>query len=85
MIIETHPRTRWSEIAQYLRSKFHIYASVATSSERKSYWNAFAYLYAPNGKKSKEDIDSEPLLSPGHEPPPMQLENRRQGSRGAPV
>jgi len=81
MVVETEARCRWGEIARYLRTKFNVFASVSTSSSRQSYWSAFAYLYAPSAKKTKEDIDRECLLSPGHEQPPQQLALRRQGIR----
>ena len=80
MVVETQLRCRWGEIAQYLRQANNIYASVATSSSRRSYWTAFAYLYAPNAKKTKEDLDDACVLSPGHETPPQQLLLRRQGA-----
>ena len=82
MIVETAQRCRWSEMAKYLRDHYKIYASVATSSARQSYWNAFGYLYAPNAKKTKDDIDDDCLLSPGHETPPQQMLLRRQGAMG---
>ena len=81
MVVETQGRCRWSEVAQHLRRAHKIHASVSTSSQRQSYWTAFAYLYAPSGKKTKDDIDAEFLLSPGHEEPPQKLQQRRQGVR----
>ena len=81
MVVETDCATRWKEVAAHLRQQNRVYASASTSSSRRSYWNAFAYLYTPNGKKSKEDVDPERVLSPGHEEPPEKLEIRRQGLR----
>ena len=55
MVVETQNRCRWAEVARRLRSQHNIFASVSSSSSRNSYWSAFAYLYAPNAKKTKED------------------------------
>ena len=81
MLVETDKKHRWLEVAKRLRDDYAVYASVATSSSRNSYWSAFAYLYAPSAKKPKEDLDGDYLLSPGHEEPPQSLVNRRLGSR----
>ena len=53
MVVEAEGRCRWAEIARYLRQQHSVYASVATSSSRNSYWSAFAYLYAPSLKKTE--------------------------------
>ena len=81
MIVETESPCRWLEMARHLREGSKVFASVATSSSRKSYWTAFAYLFAPSARKSKEDLDLDYHLSPGHEDPPQQLANRRAGIR----
>ena len=81
MLVETASPTRWSEVAKHLRDKRRMYCSAATSSARKSYWAAFAYLFAPSAKKPKEDIDKDYVLSPGHEDPPLPLTQRREGIR----
>ena len=81
MIVETEHACRWVEMAKHLRNGHKIFASVATSSARKSYWAAFSYLFVPSAKKPKADLDADYLLSPGHEDPPQQLANRRAGMR----
>ena len=64
-----------------MRSEHQIFAHASTSSSRRSYWAAFSYLYAPSARKPKEDLDQEYLLSAGHEDPPQQLLQKRQGIR----
>ena len=44
MIVETDKPCRWLELARHMRQQ-NVFASAATSSSRKSYWAAFAYLY----------------------------------------
>lgn len=80
-LVETTSASRWAEVAQYLRTHYNVYAHVGTCSARQSYWSGFAYLYAPSAKKTKDDIDESPLLSPGHDTPPQQISNRREGIR----
>ena len=80
-IAQTDRPCRWGEIAQYLRTHHRIYASASTSSGRRSYWTAFSYLFTPSLKKPKDDLDNAYVLSPGHEDPPNQLLQRRQGIR----
>ena len=80
-LVETTSACRWAEIAHYLRTHYKVYAHVGTCSARQSYWSGFAYLYAPSAKKTKDDIDEAPLLSPGHDTPPQQVLSRREGIR----
>jgi hypothetical protein len=84
VIVETDTACRWAEVANYLRKTHRVFASAATSSARKSYWAAFAYLFAPSARKPKDDLDAKYVLSPGHEEPPQQLVNRRVGIRRLP-
>jgi len=81
MLVQTDTASRWSDIARYLRSEHQIYAHASTSSSRRSCWAAFAYLYAPSARKPKDDLDQAYVLSAGHEDPPQQLLQRRQGIR----
>ena len=81
MVVESERPSRWVELAKFLREQRRIFIGITTSSSRNAYWTAFGYLYAPNAKKTKDDIDATPLLSIGHETPPQQLINRRQGLR----
>ena len=81
MIVETERPARWAEMAKRLRDSHNIYASAATSSARRSYWAAFAYLFTPSPKKPKEDLDHKYLLSVGHDDPPQPLVNKRSGVR----
>ena len=81
MLAQTERACRWSDVASYLRSVYRIYAHASTSSSRRSYWAAFTYLYAPSAKKPKEDLDKAYVLSVGHEDPPLQVLQKRQGVR----
>ena len=53
MAVEADNKVRWKEISEYLWEHYKIYASVATSTARKSYRAAFSYLFAPTAKKNK--------------------------------
>ena len=53
MVVLTQERCRWSEVAEHLRRERQLFASASTSSSRSSYWSAFAYCYAPSGKKRR--------------------------------
>ena len=66
-LVQADRACRWSEIAQHLRTQQRIYASASTSSSRKSYWAAFAYLFTPSVKKPKEALDQDYILSPEHD------------------
>ena len=81
LVIQTTGQCRWLEQADYLRTHKNIYASVSTASNRNSYWAGIAYLVCPSAKKSKDDLDPEPLMSPGHDTFPAQLQARREGTR----
>ena len=81
LIAQTDRPCRWAEIAQHLRREQQIYASASTLSARRSYWTAFSYLFSPSIKKPKDDLDEDYVLSPGHEDPPHQLVQKRQGIR----
>ena len=80
MIVETERASRWRQVAGLLRAK-GIYASVSTVSVRNSYWRAFSYCYVQSTKKPRDDLDIDFLLSPGHEDPPYQMQQRRSGIR----
>ena len=84
LVIETQGVGHWREQARYLREEKGIYASVATASSRNSYVSGVAYLFCPSAKKPKEDLDQDPLFSPGHDPLPNDLQARREGSRRIP-
>ena len=81
LAMQTMGKIRWLEPANYLRQKYQIFASVQTASARNSYESAVAYLVCPSRKKSREDLDPDPLFSPGHEPLPDKLQARREGTR----
>ena len=81
LVIATTGKGRWLEQAAYLREHKAIFASVATASSKNSYWAGVAYLLCPSAKKPKEDLDQEPLMSPGHDPLPAWVQMKSEGTR----